>query len=384
MARRRKGRRVSGLRNSALRRCVTYDAFGRVVEETTPGQAVLTYDLSYDAWGQRIVDVYGSPGSGYDADEIMTILPGGRWVADYNENNVRGTYFQHPDALGSVTEWSDQNGNLTVNQLFYPFGQSWIGQPGGGAPTQFAGMEHRNAYQFDVTPNREYNSKWGRWLTPDPGGKNAVRLDDPQTWNMYSYVRNNPTTLTDPTGLYEMNPGSLSAIQAGEQALGAENEQEYLAYEFSGGSTAAESSSSTGQSQKQGQQGQGEDQAQKRAPDAPPSWDKNKPLPDDPSKLGPDWKKNPNHKDPNGEEYVNDKTGEKIEWNKGQPGEPGNRGKDHWHYTPPGGERGREHFKPGETVTKVGVGVAVVGAIRTAVQAIIESAPEWIPLLATP
>src|SRR5207249_171822 len=44
-------------------------------------------------------------------------------------------------------------------------------------------------------------STLGRWITPDPGGKNVVHLGDPQTWNMYAYVRNNPTTLTDPTGL---------------------------------------------------------------------------------------------------------------------------------------------------------------------------------------
>jgi len=174
----------------------------------------------------------------------MTILPGGRWVADYNENNVRGTYFQHPDALGSVTEWSDQNGNLTVNQLFYPFGQSWIGQPGGGAPTQFAGMEHRNAFQLDVTPNREYNSKWGRWLTPDPGGRNAVRLDDPQTWNMYSYVRNSPTTLTDPSGLLEANPGS-TAQEEQEQAEG-DAGHDPQSNSTSGGATPTDPNSATG------------------------------------------------------------------------------------------------------------------------------------------
>lgn len=210
------------------------------------------------------------------------------WPEDYNENNVHGTYFQHPDGLGSVTEWSNQSGGLTVNQLFYPFGQSWVGQPGAADTTQFAGMEHRNAFQLDVTPNREYNSKWGRWLTPDPGGRNAVRLDDPQTWNAYAYVRNNPTSLTDPSGLYLMNPGSLSAIQAGEQQLAAEDEQAYLAYEFSGGATAAESSSSTGQSQQQGQsedQGRQTEQPESTSDSSKGSGRVNSPATGDPNSI---------------------------------------------------------------------------------------------------
>jgi RHS repeat-associated protein len=191
-----------------------------------------TYDIDYDPWGQREIDFCGAPGAyGYDADEITTVAPGGRWIADYNENNVRGTYFQHADGLGSVTEWSNQSGALTVNQLFYPFGQSWVGQPGAGDPTQFAGMEHRNPHQFDVTPNRDYSSGWGRWLTPDPGGKNVVHMDDPQTWNMYAYVRNNPTSLTDPSGLEMADPGSTAP---GEQDQAAGD---------SGGSPSKDSSS---------------------------------------------------------------------------------------------------------------------------------------------
>jgi len=42
---------------------------------------------------------------------------------------------------------------------------------------------------------------YSRWLTPDPGGEKVVTLADPQTWNMYSYVRDNPLTRTDPSGL---------------------------------------------------------------------------------------------------------------------------------------------------------------------------------------
>jgi RHS repeat-associated protein len=47
------------------------------------------------------------------------------------------------------------------------------------------------------TLNRHY-SPMGRWMSPDPFGGS---LSDPQTLNKYAYVRNNPTSLTDATGL---------------------------------------------------------------------------------------------------------------------------------------------------------------------------------------
>ena len=40
----------------------------------------------------------------------------------------------------------------------------------------------------------------GRFMTPDPSGRDAANPSNPQTWNLYAYAGNNPTTNTDPTG----------------------------------------------------------------------------------------------------------------------------------------------------------------------------------------
>ena len=49
---------------------------------------------------------------------------------------------------------------------------------------------------------RYYSSSMGRMMSPDPAGVRAVKLANPQTWNWYAYVQNNPLRFTDPTGMY--------------------------------------------------------------------------------------------------------------------------------------------------------------------------------------
>jgi RHS repeat-associated protein len=70
-----------------------------------------------------------------------------------------------------------------------------------------AALQGSSLIDFTVyeAANRFCASNLGRWHSPDPIGEKAVRLDDPQTWNMYAYVRDNPTTLTDPSGTCEGN-----------------------------------------------------------------------------------------------------------------------------------------------------------------------------------
>jgi RHS repeat-associated protein len=87
---------------------------------------------------------------------------------------------------------------------FYPWGYKWGDTTNGSLFQVYAKLlwydPETNGYQAQF---RYYIPRHSRWLTPDPAGKGAVMLDDPQTWNMYVYTRNNPTTRTDPTGLYD-------------------------------------------------------------------------------------------------------------------------------------------------------------------------------------
>jgi uncharacterized protein RhaS with RHS repeats len=54
---------------------------------------------------------------------------------------------------------------------------------------------------------RYYSSSLGRFLAVDPG--NDTTLEDPQSWNKYAYVRNNPIGRTDPTGKLGLEGGLI-------------------------------------------------------------------------------------------------------------------------------------------------------------------------------
>jgi RHS repeat-associated protein len=188
-----------------------WDAEGRLATVTLSGNVVSMN--TYNALGQRVEDVtqsstteeaYGAGGAllaRYTGDSnSRSFVPfNGGLLAEYY---CGGVIFDHPDELGSATTATDCTGKNVQERLYYPFGESWTGAGSLGMHQEFAQLPDYDPEtdQYN-TPNRHY-TPMGRWLTPDPSGVKAVRLDDPQTWNMYAYVRNNPTTLTDPAGLY--------------------------------------------------------------------------------------------------------------------------------------------------------------------------------------
>ena len=109
-------------------------------------------------------------------------------------------FIDHADAIGSTTMETDPSGAAVWDVVNGPWGQAWQ-QTGTRQSAVFAGMDWQVNDPLMPSATREYSDGLGRWMTPDPGGTKVVSLANPQTWNMYAYVTDNPTTLNDPSGL---------------------------------------------------------------------------------------------------------------------------------------------------------------------------------------
>lgn len=97
---------------------------------------------------------------------------------------------------------------------YLPFGEELFAGAGGrttglgyasgdGVRQQFTSKERDSVTGLDYFGARYYASVQGRFTSPD---SYAGRLVNPQTLNLYSYVRNNPLKYVDPTGHQDENP----------------------------------------------------------------------------------------------------------------------------------------------------------------------------------
>jgi len=104
------------------------------------------------------------------------------------------------DALGNtrcVYGDSDPDGGCSD---YYPFGgERPITNGGVNVPFKFTGKERDSESGLDNFGARYTSSDFGRFLSPDPDNAGASD-DDPQSWNAYAYVSDNPLNMTDPDG----------------------------------------------------------------------------------------------------------------------------------------------------------------------------------------
>ena len=162
-----------------------YDADGRRVKATVDGAT--TYFI-YDVQGQMVAEyTMGSPASD-------------------------GLQYVAVDALGSTRVVEDGSGTVTARRDYSPYGEELATSNrttalkyGSSFPrVQFTGKERDSETGLDYFGARYFSSAQGRFTSPDwsavPQPVPYADLTDPQTLNLYSYVRNNPLRRADPDG----------------------------------------------------------------------------------------------------------------------------------------------------------------------------------------
>ena len=169
-----------------------FDAFDRLVESQNAGGYT---SIVYSPDGYKLALMNGS-----SVVKYMAPLAAGM-QAVYTANTPAGVaYWRHADWLGSsrLAPTAAATCITTARTLRL------------ARPMPRPGTTNRNftGQTEDTTPGlydflfRQQSQSQGRWLVPDPAGLAAVDITNPQTWNRYAYVGNNPLNAIDPLGLY--------------------------------------------------------------------------------------------------------------------------------------------------------------------------------------
>jgi RHS repeat-associated protein len=187
-----------------------YDGDGRRVKKTWVPTGEITYYF-YDALGQLAV-------------EYSTQSP-----------TSTGTSYLFTDMLGSVRTITNDSGAVVENNDYLPFGRMLSSADNGrsavgfyppapdtsidsSTPHKFTGKE-RDETGLDFFEARYYSGAHGRFISPDLPFVDQTE-GDPQSWNLYTYVRNNPLTFIDPTGRFRINCDVVNCGDSGATGPG--------------------------------------------------------------------------------------------------------------------------------------------------------------------
>jgi len=187
----------------------TYDAESRVTQVDGGNTATYVYDPS----GNRVEKTVGGTDSQYlyDANgqintvfgngvfQRMYVYLGSKQLAEYFNNT---TFFPLTDHLGSTRLLTGLDGSVQESDDYYPYGEPIT--TGTQSLLKFTGKERDTESGLDNFGARYYGSSMGRFMTPDwaarPTTVPYAVFGDPQSLNLYGYVRNDPISQADADG----------------------------------------------------------------------------------------------------------------------------------------------------------------------------------------
>jgi len=199
----------------------TYDAAGNM---TNAGSGLMTYDAetrmtnaagvtyTYDGDGKRVKKSngklywYGPDGEVQAESDLAGVWTiehmyfNGKRVARRELVPAYSLRYHFSDHLGSASVITNgYSGTILDESDYYPFGGERVITNSDPNQYKFTGKERDGESGLDYFGARHYGGNFGRFLQADQPFADQDPTD-PQSWNLYTYTRNNPLRYVDPNG----------------------------------------------------------------------------------------------------------------------------------------------------------------------------------------
>ena len=200
---------ANGNMASGAGRTISYDVENRPVTVTLNGT---TTTMVYDGDGGRVkktVDdgsnittttyigkLYVCEGTAPTQSCARLIFSGDQRIAMKQVDTGKVSYF-HADHLGSTSVLTNANGAIEEDLVYYPFGETFINTGSADVAYKYTGKERDGSTVLYFYEARYYDAVLGRFISADRLVPNPL---NPQDFNRYTYVRNNPLLYVDPNG----------------------------------------------------------------------------------------------------------------------------------------------------------------------------------------
>jgi len=175
--------------------------------DTGNGQSATTYTIGS-------VEKVVKPDGSYDLRRYLAGVA--VWIHHFDSGGVPtgvNKQYLYKDVLGSVALITDDQGRISERFAYNEWGErvspsdwqtelsgaSFLPVSGQSTVKGFTGHEMLDGIGLIHMQGRVYDPKLGRFIQADPFVQDA---SETQSYNRYSYVRNNPLTLTDPSGFF--------------------------------------------------------------------------------------------------------------------------------------------------------------------------------------
>ena len=182
----------------------TYDGDRLRVKKVENGAT--TYYLRSSLLGGQIVAELNGAGSvtrGF-------VYLGGQLLAVQQNNQVS---WAHQDPLVKSKRVTNAAGTVISTVELDPWGGDTNRSSNEGFQPQRFTTYDRDGNGSDEAMHRRYNRWHSRFDQPDPYG-GSYDLTDPQSFNRYSYVQNDPVNFVDPSGLDDCPAGTVKEVDA--------------------------------------------------------------------------------------------------------------------------------------------------------------------------